>query len=770
MIRAWLPRHSLTSRITAIYALLFGIAFAAVITIASFAIDTYVQRQLVKEMGASASVFDRIWRERYAQMASAAGVTASDFGFRSAVALDDEPTIVSALDNLKTRLNLPVAFVVTTDGRVVGSQSPALQARADGLWRDLEGGARSGIMSLGDSMLGTVAAPIQAPDLRGWLVFAQPFRPADMADFAKLSPIPVTATVVRSNALPAMLRGGGKVADVPVRWDEEGGTALYRATPLPGFGDAGRPHLLLRYSLSDALAEYRPMLWILALTAFGGLLLTLIGSFVVARKIVRPVRALEHAAQRVSLGDNATVAVTSQDELGRLATTFNYMVEAIVDRETRITHIALHDTLTNLPNRKLFREQLDQALRRMGGESKIAVVYLDLDQFKSINDTLGHPTGDALLRAVAKRLAETLDRAIIARLGGDEFAVMVEDVRGDADFNGLARRIVGVFDAVFDVDGHKLRTGTSIGIAVAPADGMDVDQLIKNADLALYRAKQQGRGTYRFFEPVMDAQARARRDMEADLRTAIAEQQFEVHFQPLFNLARKEISAFEALVRWQHPTRGLISPLDFIPLAEETGLIIPIGEWVLREACQQAVTWPGDIRVAVNVSPVQFRNTGLNAIVLQALSHAGLAPGRLELEITESLFIENVEATLASLHALRAIGVRVALDDFGTGYSSLSYLRAFPFDKLKIDRSFIVDLLTKEGSTAIIRSITALADALGMETTAEGVEEVAQVDVLREQGCSSIQGYLLSKPVRDYEVSAFIELLQSRAGEFRAAA
>jgi diguanylate cyclase (GGDEF)-like protein len=770
MIRPWLPRYSLTSRITVIYALLFVIAFAAVIGIASIGMDSYVQRQLVKEMGASASVFDRIWRERYDQMETGGRVLAGDFGFRSAVAVDDAPTIESALDSLETRLGIPLAFVVTTDGRIVGTDNPAIQSRAETIWHDLDEGAQSGIMTLGGAMFGTVAAPIEAPDLLGWLVFAQPLRKADMADFAELSPIPVSASVVRADALPAMLRRGSAVADRPVKADEGGETALYRATPLASFGGEGKPHLLLRYSLSDALAEYRPMLWILAITALGGLLLTLIGSWLVARGIVRPVRALEAAAQRVSLGDNASVPVESSDELGTLAKTFNYMVEAIVERETRITHIALHDTLTNLPNRKLFREQLDQALRRMDDKTKIAVVYLDLDQFKSINDTLGHPTGDALLRAVAKRLNETLDRAIIARLGGDEFAVMVEDVRGESDFNGLARRISGVFDEVFDVDGHKLRTATSIGVAVAPADGMDVDQLIKNADLALYRAKQQGRGTYRFFEPVMDAQARARRDMESDLRTAIVEQQFVVHFQPLFNLARKEISAFEALVRWEHPTRGLVPPLDFIPLAEETGLIIQIGEWVLREACRQARTWPDDIRVAVNVSPVQFRNTGLNAIVLQALTHAGLAPERLELEITESLFIENVEATLASLHALRAIGVRVALDDFGTGYSSLSYLRAFPFDKIKIDRSFIVDLLKEDGSTAIIRSITALADALGMETTAEGVEEVEQVDILRAQGCSSIQGYLLSKPVRDSEVGPFIEALQTRADAFRAAA
>jgi hypothetical protein len=307
MIRAWLPRHSLTSRITVIYALLFGIAFAAVIAIASIGMDSYVQRQLVKEMGSSASVFDRIWRERYDQMASAGRVLAADFGFRSAVAGDDAATIESALDSLETRLGIPLAFVVTIDGRIVGIHNSAIQARADAIWRDLDGGAHSGIMSLGGgAMLGAVAAPIEAPDLLGWLVFAQPLNAADMADFAELSAMPLSARVVRADRLPAMLRNGETVADKPVEADEGGETALYRATPLASFGGEGRPHLLLRYSLTAALAEYRPMLWILAITALAGLLLTLIGSWLVARGVVRPVRALEAAAQRVSQGDSMT--------------------------------------------------------------------------------------------------------------------------------------------------------------------------------------------------------------------------------------------------------------------------------------------------------------------------------------------------------------------------------------------------------------------------------------------------------------------------------
>jgi diguanylate cyclase (GGDEF)-like protein len=443
--------------------------------------------------------------------------------------------------------------------------------------------------------------------------------------------------------------------------------------------------------------------------------------------------------------------VQTHDEISRLARSFNRMVHDIEDREAQIAHMAFHDALTGLANRSLLREHIIQQLKS-AEHKNFALLCLDLDNFKAINDTLGHPTGDAVLCEIAVRLQQLAEQGFVARLGGDEFAIFVEsDARS---VSVLCRSILAQAAEPLLVNGHRIIAGTSIGVAMAPQDGADPVILLKNADLALYRAKSDGKAAFRFFETAMDAEAQRRRAIEVDLHDAVRNGEFELYFQPLFALSQNRVTAFEALLRWNHPRRGLVSPVEFIPLAEDTGLIVPIGEWVLREACRIAATWPEHIRVAVNISPVQFRSNRLNSVVMQALTLSGLNPHRLELEITESLFIDNIETTLASLHSLKALGVRVALDDFGTGYSSLSYLRSFPFDKIKIDRSFIEDLLAHDGATAIIKSITSLAEALGMETTAEGVETIDQLDILREHGCNQIQGYYFSKPVPAREVGA----------------
>jgi diguanylate cyclase (GGDEF)-like protein len=417
--------------------------------------------------------------------------------------------------------------------------------------------------------------------------------------------------------------------------------------------------------------------------------------------------------------------------------------------EDKVAHMARHDALTNLPNRLLFREQLEHTLAHLHRGEQAAVLSIDLDRFKHVNDTLGHPVGDELLIAVAQRLREcTREGDTIARLGGDEFVIVqVATDLQPAETIALASRIVDVISAPFDIGGSQVLVGASIGIALAPADGADPDQLLKNADLALYRAKSDGRGTYRFFEAEMDARAQARRLLELDLRAAIAQGEFELHYQPILDLSTDTIVSVEALVRWNHPRRGLVTPLEFIPLAEETGLIVPLGEWILRQACSEAAKWPHGISVAVNLSPAQFKSRGLILTVVNAVAAAGLPPGRLELEITESVLLQNGEETLATLHSLRKFGVRISMDDFGTGYSSLSYLRSFPFDKIKIDRSFITDLATRNDSMAIVRAVTGLGKSLGITTTAEGVETSEQLALLRTEGCTEVQGFLLSQPV-----------------------
>jgi diguanylate cyclase (GGDEF)-like protein/PAS domain S-box-containing protein len=427
--------------------------------------------------------------------------------------------------------------------------------------------------------------------------------------------------------------------------------------------------------------------------------------------------------------------------------------------EAHIAHMARHDALTDLPNRVLLRERLELGLTAVErGDRCLAVLMLDLDRFKETNDTLGHPVGDALLKAVAGRLGSCVrDTATIARLGGDEFAI-VEDVTDPlVEASALAERIQKELSAPFDLGDHQVLVGASIGIAIAPNDGINPDQLLKNTDLALYRAKSDGRGTYRFFEPAMDRLMQARRKLERDLRNALANEEFELHYQPFLNLQSDQISGCEALLRWRHPERGMVSPADFIPLAEETGLIAPIGEWVIRTACGEAATWPGSLRIAVNLSPAQLRSPQLLSVVTSALASSGIAPARLELEVTESVMMQDGEVAFAVLGHLHALGVRIALDDFGTGYSSLSFLRGFAFDNIKIDRSFVTELSqTGDGSGAIARALIRLATSLGKTTTAEGVETKELFELVRAEGCTEMQGFYLSRPK---PASAIAELL-----------
>ncbi len=436
---------------------------------------------------------------------------------------------------------------------------------------------------------------------------------------------------------------------------------------------------------------------------------------------------------------------------------FGEHIRHVLELAYRAGHLAMHDTLTGLPNRALLSERLHHALTRASAEETVAVHVLDLDQFKNVNDTLGHPVGDKLLQGVAERLRPLMSEAnTIARMGGDEFAIVQVGLTEAAQAEELAGRVIAALGEPFDVDGHQLVIGTSIGIAVGPQDAPSAERLMRNADLALYRAKGDGRGAFRFFRPEMDVQMQSRRVMEYDLRKALAAGEFELYYQPLVNLPTNKISGFEALIRWHHPEKGMILPETFIPLAEEIGLIVPLGEWIIRDACATAAQWCGDLKVAVNISPAQFREPGLAQVVMNALASTGLPAGRLELEITESARLMDNDATLSLLHQLRALGVRIATDDFGTGYSSLSHLQSFPFDKIKIDRSFVRNIARSASSLNIVRAVAALARGLGIASTAEGVEDKEQLATITSEGCTEMQGYLLSRPLPAHDIPQFL--------------
>ena len=464
-------------------------------------------------------------------------------------------------------------------------------------------------------------------------------------------------------------------------------------------------------------------------------------------QVMADIRAGKPSTKIVQTGAGHVLRVIEQPmQGGGWVATFEDITEW-QKAQAQISHMARHDSLTNLPNRTLFREQLEEALWRAKRNDHIAVLCLDLDHFKGINDSLGHPIGDDLLREVACRLTDCVREGdTVCRLGGDEFAIVQIGSDPQTSPTNLANRLIEVVSAPYNIQGHQITIGVSIGVAVAPNDGSDADQLLKNSDLALYRAKEEGGGIFHFFEIGMDARAQARRLLEIDLRGALLRSEFLVYYQPIQDLKADRVVGFEALVRWNHPLRGMVAPLNFIPLAEETGLIVPLGDWVLRTACSDAAGWSQDVCVAVNLSPAQFKSRNLVPSVVSALEDSGLSACRLELEITESVLLHDSDATLATLHKLRSLGVRISMDDFGTGYSSLSYLRSFPFDKIKIDRSFVSELATRDDSMAIVRAVTGLGKSLGISTTAEGVETSEQLALLRLEGCTEVQGYLFSPP------------------------
>lgn len=458
------------------------------------------------------------------------------------------------------------------------------------------------------------------------------------------------------------------------------------------------------------------------------------------------------------LGNGRVMSVAHKAMADGAWVTMHKDITELHSMQAELAHQAYHDALTGLPNRNFFYQRLGQAFETLHAGGSFAVLCLDLDGFKAINDSMGHASGDNLLRQVAARLSDcTGDTGVVGRMGGDEFAVLLPGGTRDSAL-ALARSILDAIRRPFDIDDHAVLVGVSVGIAMAPEDGAGADALLKSGDLALYSIKRGRRGGYSFFEPDLAKTLSARSSMERDLRRALANGEFELFYQPVLNLAAQKIVGFEALLRWRHPTEGLILPADFVPLAEELGLIMPIGEWVIREAFTEAARWPASMRIAVNVSTVQFERGSLVGVLVNALAASGLAPDRVEIEITETLFLEQSEINLDILHQLHALGLKVALDDFGTGFSALSYLLAFPFDKIKIDGSFVRALDNTAGAHIILRSVADIGQRMGMVTTAEGIETAEQLRSIRALGYTEAQGFLIARPMNRDALRQLLDL------------
>ncbi len=744
---------SLKMRIASLYTILFGATLTLIVVVAVQGLDRYGRAAASREMQADARVFQEILDRKTNAMAELAHVLSRDFGFREAVATEDTPTIASALVSVSERAGASFAFVIGPDGELVATNRTSNLPLPRMFHLDHNDGDAHGAMLVGDMLVLSVAVPIKAPHTIGQLIIGSALDEKEMARLARLSPNPIEAHAMTSASLPGSIRK--LPLDQVIFQLEPAGEQLLWVTPLPELDPGLAPVLVLKHDLNMVLGQYTFLKRILMLIAALGMGLSVWLSARLANQITHPLQRLEEAVRQFSAGEFNQVPVESGDEVGRLAQTFNFMAEAIEERERRIT-AALHDPLTQLPSRRLFLEKLDEALHRVDPQQSVALMLLDLDDFKTVNDTLGHPAGDQLLREISARLVRTLPAGIVSRLGGDEFAVFIPDFYDPSALAEVAKGLLSCLKEEVQLEGQVVIPAGSLGIAIGPRDGDNSVTLMKHTDLALYAAKGEGKDCFRFFDHALGETATRHQMLERDLRRGIRDREFNLAFQPIFDMQDRRLSGFEALLRWPQPDGTVAGPLEFVPVAEKTGLINGLGDWVIDEACRQAVDWPNELTVSINISPKQLLNPHLIDSISNALVRYGLSPRRLEIEITENIFIQNHALMLSALRKLKTLGLRMALDDFGTGYSSLNLLRTFPFDRVKIDSSFVTDLSSDRNAGEVIRAIIALADALHIGTVAEGVETERQAEILVSEGCREIQGYIISKPMHGDQISGFI--------------
>jgi EAL domain-containing protein (putative c-di-GMP-specific phosphodiesterase class I)/GGDEF domain-containing protein len=752
-------------KLTVLYATLFGVTLLLVSAAAYSAISENARRQVRGELTASGAVFDRVWSLRSDQLREGAGLLSRDFGFREAVASRDAATIVSAMENLRSRFGIDVAFIIGVDGQVTALDATPVRPHAAALAAALsEADDPSGVITLGGSPYQVVAAPILSPDLIGWVVFGSKLDAREMSDLERLAAIPLKAAVLRRGGT-GWVGGDPREQRVVSRFIDDAlahrstqaqglagaqGAAVALVKPLDPLTGQDKAVLLLRYPLAQALAPYRALLAVIVAAGVAGLALVVLGSWALARRLTRPIAALEEAAHRLQRGEEAQVAVTTDDEIGRLAESFNTMATEIRDRERRITHQALHDAETGLPNRMA----LEHAADAQGSQGGVFLAAVGVDRFAYVRGAIGYSLAAQVIRMTGNRLAGLEGGARVARLSTEVLGCTLK-AETAAEAEAAAARVLAELEQPLHVGGDTIDVALTIGLAALSPQAGGAAEAIEQANIALDQARA-ARRKIAVFDAAAYGDPSANLSLMSGMLTAIESGQLELFHQPKYDVRGGRVSAVEGLVRWRHPQRGMLRPDLFIPMAEETGHIRTLTDWVLRQAIADQATLLAaghDVEVSVNISG---RLLGDRDFADFAIAEVNRNPGRICFEITETAVIENPDLALEMIDRFAEAGIAISIDDFGTGLSSLAYLKQIRGHELKIDKALIEGVTDSQRDALIVRSTIDLAHSLGLKVTAEGVETHAVYAILAGMGCDNVQGYLVAKPQPLNELLKFL--------------